>query len=146
MPAPYDRMGYERQLFYGDAGATATTQLTNVVDINHDIALEFGDTTVRGTSDSLPIGTQKPTKRTPSISWQMRDQPNDTHLAILRAAGKAGTAVALVIKEFNAAGVATTIFDGDCNVTVSEGQPLSGESTFDFEATATRDHGRLPVF
>jgi hypothetical protein len=146
MPAPYDRMGYERQLFYGTAGTTGTTQLTNVVDINHDIALEFGDTTVRGDSATLPIGTQKPTKRTPNISWQMRDQPNDADLVILRAAAKAGTAVALVIKEFNSAGVATTIFDGDCNVTVSEGHPLAGEATFDFEGTATRDHGRLPVF
>ena len=146
MPAPYDRMGYERQLFYGTAGSAANVQLTNVVDINHDIALEFGDTTVRGLSTSLPIGTQKPTKRTPTISWGMHDRPNDAQLVLLRAAAKAGTAVALIIKEFNSASVATTIFDGDCNITVSEAHPLAGEATFQFEATATYDHGRMPVF
>jgi hypothetical protein len=139
-------MGYERQLFYGTAGSTATNQLTNVLDINHDVSLNFGSTTVRGDGTSLPIETEKPTSRKPSISWSMRDQPNDSHLAILRAAAKAGTPVALVVKEFNSAGVATTIFDGDCNITVSEKHPLNGEATFDFSASASRDRGRTPVF
>ena len=146
MPAPYDRMGYERQLFIGTAGSAAATQLTNVVDINHDIELQYGDTTVRGLSTSLPIGTQKPTRRTPSITWSMRDQPNDAQLVTLRAAAKAGTAISIVIKEYNSASVATTIFDGDVNVKVSEGHPLDGEGSFDFEASATRDAGRDPVF
>jgi len=145
MPAPYDLMGYARQLFYGTAGSTATTQLTNVTDIHHDIAIDKGDTTVRGAS-GIPIGTDKPTKRTPKVTWTMRNQPNDAQLVLLRAAAKAGTGVALVIKEFNSAGVATTIFDADCNVSVSEKDPLTGESTFDFEASCSRDYGRAPVF
>jgi hypothetical protein len=54
--------------------------------------------------------------------------------------------VSLVIKEFVAAGTVATIFNGDCNITVSEAHPLAGEATFQFEATATYDHGRMPVF
>ena len=146
MPAPYDLMGYQSSLWYGTAGSTAGTRLTNVVDLDHDVSLDFGDTTVRGDSSSLPIGTQKPTKRTPKITWGMRFQPNDSDLTIIRAAAKAGTAVALVIKEFNAASAETTIIDGDFNVTISEKGPLTAEAGFNFEATATRDHGRVPTF
>ena len=146
MGSPYDRMGYERMLFYGTAGATATTQLTNVLDIKHDIALNYGSTTVRGDGTSVPIETEKPTSRKPTITWGMRDQPNDTHLAVLRAAAKAGTPVAIVVKEWNSSGVATPIFDGDCNIQVSEGHPLNGEATFDFSASCSRDKGRTPTF
>ena len=88
MPGPYDRMGYERQLFYGPPGSAATTQLTNVTDIKHDIAVDKQDTTVRGVGTSVPIKTDKPVARNPSITWSMRDQPNDAQLALLRAAAK----------------------------------------------------------
>jgi hypothetical protein len=144
MPAPYDRMGYERQIFYGTAGSTAATQLENVVDINYDVGVEYGDTTDRGNSASLPINTSKPVALTPKVTWTMRDKPNDTHLGVLRGYAKAGTAVAIVIKEYNAAGSAVSVLDGDFNLQVSEKHPLKGEGTFDFEATATYDAGRKP--
>ncbi len=146
MPNPQIRSGFERSLFYGTAGSTAGTRLENVIDLNHDIALDFGDTTTRGDSSSVPIGTQKPTKRTPKISWGMLHEPNDAELTLIRAAAKAGAGIALVIKEYDAASAETTIMDGDFNVTINEKGPLAGEGGFDFEATATRDYGRTPSF
>jgi len=144
--APYDRMGFERQLLMGNPGGTATIVLTNVTDIKHDIAVDKADTTVRGDGTSVPIKTDKPVARNPKITWSMRDQPNDAQLALLRAAAKAARPVALVVKEYNSAGALAAIFDGDCNISVSEDHGLAGGGMFAFEASASRDYGRLPVF
>jgi len=146
MGAPYDRMGFERQLLMGNPGATATVLLTNVIDIKHDIAVDKADTTVRGDGTSVPIKTDKPIARNPKITWGMRDQPNDAQLALLRAAAKAARPVALVIKEYNSGGTLAVIFDGDCNIGVSEDHGLGGGGMFNFDCTMSRDYGRLPVF
>jgi len=135
-------MGYVRQLYYGTAGSAAGTLLTAVKDISMDISIDYGDTTIRGNGVNLPIGTAKPVKRTPKLSWNMPNEPNDAQLALLRTAAKAGTGIALLVKELNGG---ATLLDGDFFVQVSEKAPLGGEQDFSFEATATRDFGRDPV-
>jgi len=146
MPAPYNLMGFHRQLYVGTAGSAGTNRITNCTDINHDIAVTYGSTKKRGDGSVVPIATEKATERKPSITWTMNNEPNDGQLILLRAAAKAGGAMAIVLKERNAAGVETVIFDGDCNIKVSEKDPVGGESTFDFEGSPSRDYGRDPVF
>jgi len=146
MPAPYNNMGYVRQLFVGTAGSTASNRIENCKDISHDIAVTYGPTTKRGDGSAVPIETEKATSRKPSITWSMNNEPNDAQLVLLRAAAKSGGAMAVVLKEHNSAGTEVTVFDGDCNIKVSEKDPMGGESTFDFEASASRDYGRDPVF
>ena len=146
MANPQDRMGFERRLYYGTAGSTAGTLLTNVLDINCPNAITYGSTKVRGLSTSVPIDSEKAVSRKPTVTWGMHDQPNDAQLALLRAAGRAAGVVALKVTEFNSASVETTILDGDFNVKCDDAHPLAGEATFSFEATPSRDYGRDVAF
>ena len=147
MATTYENMGYTRQLFYTyPGGTTASTNLTNVTDLNFNKDIAKAETHARGDGSSLPIVTRSPVSRDPKITWSMRDRPNDTHLQILRAAAGAGNPVALVIKEVNSAGAYVTIFDGDVTMTVSDKHGMGDTGGFDFDADATYKLGRLPVF
>ena len=147
MPAPYYLMGYARQLFCGTVGATATTQVTNVLDLNYDKNPTFGPTSERGDGSAPVVESEKITARKPTITWSMNNKPNDTQLATLRAAADSATGtIALVLKENDSAGEATVIVDGDFNVTYNEPNPLTGSSTFDFSATPSADAGRTLIF
>jgi hypothetical protein len=133
-------MGYETQLFYGTAGATAATQITNSVDVNYNMDPERGDTTTRGTGLTPPIITSRVTGLKPTITWRMLNKPADATLAALIAAAKTGAPVALRTKSY-ASGLG---FDGDVNLQVQQGAPLRGEATFEFTAEATEESGRTP--
>ena len=147
MPAPYYLMGYARQLFVGTAGTTASTQVTNVLDLNYDKNPTYGPTTERGDGSGPVIESEKITARKPTITWSMNNKPNDTQLATLRAAADSATGtIAIVLKENDSSGSAQTIVDGDFNVTYNEPNPLTGSSTFDFTATPSADHGRTLDF
>ena len=146
MPNPQNRMGYVRQLFYDAAGSTATQRVENCLDINHNIDVSYGSTKRRGDGTSVPIDYEKATSRKPMVTWSMNNEPNDTILALFRTAARAGGVVALVVKERNAAGSEVTVLDGDFNIKVSDKDPIGGESTFDFEASPSRDYGRDIAF
>lgn len=134
------KMGFEGQIFYGVAGSTAATQITNAKDVTYDIDHDDGDTTVRGDGSAVPIATGDPVLRKVSITFNMINDTTDTVLEALRVAAAAGTAVAMRLKD-NSAGKG---YDGDVNIKVSHGEPLNGEQTFDFTATPTRGYGRVP--
>lgn len=134
------RMGYEAQLFYGTAGTTAATQITNARDVQYNIDPTRGDTTKRGVGTSVPIDTSKVTSLKPTITWSMLNKPSDTTLTALLAAAATGAAVALRTKNYSS-GLG---FDGDVSLQVANGAPLRGEATFDFTAEATDDEGRDP--
>ena len=86
------KMGYEGQLFYGTAGATAAVQVTNCVDLNYDTDPERGDTTVRGDGLNVPVVTSKVTGLKPSLTWKMLNKTSDTTLTALLAAALTGSA------------------------------------------------------
>lgn len=135
------KMGYEGILYYGAAGATASTQLTNTRDITVEIDHETGDTTVRGDSSGPPIVTASVTARVVSLEFQMVNDTADAALEALRAAAAAGTPVALRGKD-HAAGKGP---DADFVITISKPWPLKGEQVVSIKATPTRQSGRAPV-
>lgn len=135
------RMGYEGQLFYGTAGSTAGTLVTNCVDLDYDTSVTRGNTTVRGAGTSPPVGTSRVTGIKPMLTWKMLNKPADATLAALIAAARTGAAVALRTKSYSAG----TGFDGDVTLEVKNGMPLDGEQTFEFSAEATDDEGRAPL-
>lgn len=132
--------GYQGQLFYGTAGTTAATQVTNCEDLNYDTEPERAPTTVRGTGASPPIKTSKVVALGAVITWSMLMKSDDATLTSLLAAARTGAAVALRTKSY-ASGLG---FDGDCTVGVTHEMTLAGQSKFNFTAEATDDEGRTP--
>jgi hypothetical protein len=52
-----DEMGYQKKLYVGTAGSAATTQVLQATDVDYNVDYDFGNTTVRGASTSVPIET-----------------------------------------------------------------------------------------
>lgn len=134
------KSGYEGQLLYGVAGATASTQILNCEDLDYDTGAEKAPTTVRGTGSSPPINVEKVVALNAKITWSMLMKTGDTVLTALLAAQRTGAAVALRTRSY-ASGLG---FDGDCTLSAKHGMTLKGQSKFDFEATPTDDEGRAP--
>lgn len=130
------KMGFEGQLLYGAAGATATNVLTNSRDITITYSAEEGDTTVRGDSTGPPINTASVTALVCEIEFGMLNDITDTQLAALRAAQANGTPVALRGRDY-AAGKGP---DGDFILLQGDNpQPLKGEQTIAFRAKPNKD-------
>lgn len=137
---PKKLMGYEGQIFYGAAGATAATLISNSGDINYELDYDEGDTTERGDGTAPPIETARVTVRKVSaLSWTMLNKEGDTTLTSLLTAAYAATPVAIRTKD-KAAGKG---FDGDVYLKVKHGKPLRGQQTFEFTAKPT-DELRTP--
>ncbi len=134
------KMGFEGVIYYGVAGSTGATQITNATDISYDVDHETGDTTVRGDGSSVPLTTGDPTARSMSIEWTMINDTTDSVYEALRAAAAAAGGVAIRTKDY-AAGKG---FDGDCSITMKNGMPLKGEQTTVFTAMPSRGYGRAP--
>lgn len=134
-------MGFEGKIYYGAAGSTAATEITNSRDITYTLDTEKGDTTERGSGASPPIETGRVTSRILGINFQMLNKASDTTLAALLTAAYAGTAVAIrTIDKTAGKG-----FDGDVYLKVEHGKPLKGEQTFDFSTDCITDENRTPV-
>src|SRR5688572_7844028 len=110
------RMGFEGKIYYGVAGAEATTEITNSRDITYTIDTEEGDTTVRGDGSGPPIETGRVTiRKVSALTWQMTNTTGDATLLALWAAAAAGTPVAIRTKD-KAAGKG---FDGDVYLSIN---------------------------
>ena len=143
MTTPTKKMGYEGILYYGAAGAQASTQVTNCRDLNYSFGPVTEDTTVRGSGSSVPIRTSRPVARElKDLSWSMIEKSDDTTLTALKAAAAAGSAVAL--RTLSRSGA--TGFDGDCYIECTNGQPLAGTQTWDFKVIGLEDVDRTPAF
>lgn len=125
------RMGYEGQLFYGVAGATASSQVLNSTDATVSYDQERGNTTSRGDGSAPPINTESVSIRNLQVTFTMLNRAADSILTALRAAAAGGTPVALRVKD-HASG---TGVDADFNVACEKGLPLRGEQTFNFTCT-----------
>lgn len=134
------RRGYEGILYYGTAGSSAATQVTNCEDLDYDTQPEKAQTTIRGDGSAVPINTERVVALSATISWKMQNRPSDTTMAALLAAARAGSAVALKTKSYSSG----RGYDGDCTLSVKEGMPLKGMTMLEFTATPTDDEGRTP--
>lgn len=135
------KVGYEALLYYGAAGATAATQITNSRDIKYAVTPSVGDVTVRGAGSTPPIKTGRTTGLDATLSWTMLDKSDDTTLTALRAAANSGSPVALrYIPHTGGTGL-----DADCIISCDNGAPLNGEQTFDIAIVALNDDNRVPL-
>lgn len=133
------KMGFEGLLYYGAAGSTATTQVTNCQDITISYDIEEGATTVRGSGSSVPINTSRVTALTLSMEWTMLVKSDDSTLEALRVAAAAGTPVAIRGKDYSSGKGP----DLDVILTMQHGMPLKGEQTVRFTAKPN-DDSRTP--
>lgn len=133
------RAGYEGLLYYGTAGSTAATLLTNVEDLNYDTQPDKAETTIRGDGTAAPIKTDKVVAIGATITWSMLNKTTDTNLIALIAAARTGAIVALRTR------AASTLlgYDGDVTLAVTHEMTLKGISKFNFTATAN-DENRVP--
>lgn len=134
------KMGYEGMLYYGTAGSTATTLLTNCQDIKFDLDVERGKTTVRGTSTTPPVKTASVTALVVGIEWTMINDISDTAFAALKTAVGTGAGVALRAKDYSGGKGP----DADFTLKMSNPFPLEGEQAVTFTAEPSRDYGRAP--
>jgi len=135
------KMGFEGLLYYGVAGSTAATQITNARDITLSFTPEKGDTTVRGDGSSPVVNSGRVVAIDHTLSFQMVNKSDDATLTALLTAAAAGTPVALRGKDYSAGKGP----DFDYILEVSKGQPYKGEQTIDFTCTPTDEEGRDPV-
>lgn len=128
-------MGWEGRAFYGAAGSTASTQLTETADLSVEYGGDMGNDTVRGDSSGPPIATERRTTRTFQARVQMKPSDSDTALEAMRTAAANGTAIALrLIGKSGGKG-----YDGDVNVSVTHNAPLQGEQALDFTLTPNKE-------
>jgi len=125
------KFGFEGLAYYGVAGSTATTLISNRVDTTVDTDPQMASTTVAGAGTSPPIETEGVSTIKWSATVTMKNDTTDTTLAALRAAAAAGTPVAIRMKDHSSG----KGYDGDCNVKESSGRPINGEQTFDYSFT-----------
>ncbi|WP_425618031.1 hypothetical protein NA78x_001724 [Anatilimnocola sp. NA78] len=129
------RAGYEFTIAYGPAGATATTPITNSIDVTDEFVTEKGETTVRGDGTAPPVKAFRVVAREKKVTFQMLMKTDDTTLAALLAASYAGTPVALRTKA-HATGLGT---NADFILEHSKGAPLKGMQTVDFTCEINDD-------
>ena len=124
------RMSLEAQLFYGAAGATATTLATNVRDLNSPIDPTAADISMRGSRIALSGAGMIEA----SLSWESNWSDSDAFVQAMYAAALAGTPVALRTKDY-AAGKG---WDGDFIISKADKkEPLKDGQKIDFEAKPT---------
>lgn len=124
------KMGFQGKIYYGAAGSTAATEITNSQDINYNIDIEEGESTVRGDGSAPPINYASVTARSVEIEWTMLEDSADATLEALKVAAAAGTPVA--IRTIDYAGGKG--FDGDVILRRRKGKPLKGAQTNQFTA------------
>jgi hypothetical protein len=126
------KMGFEGLIYYGVKGSTASTLITNRVDVSCDTDPQMAPTTVCGAGTAPPIESEDVCTVKFSATLKMKNLGStDTVLAALRAAAAAGGQVAIRMID----NAAQKGFDGDVNVKESQGLPIGGEQTFDFTFT-----------
>jgi hypothetical protein len=134
------KMGFQGLMYYGTAGATGSTPITNRTDVTITTSHQYGDTTITGDGSAVPLETSDVTITSWTAEWTMLNDTSDTALAAFRAAAAAGSAIALRMKDYSSG----KGFDGDVLVEERSGRPLKGEQTFQFSVRMTRKSGRNP--
>ena len=126
------KMGFEGLIYYGVKGSTASTLISNRVDVTCDTDPQMAPTTVCGAGTAPPIESEDVCTVKFSATLKMKNLgATDTVLTALRTAAAAGGQVAIRMIDY----AAQKGYDGDVNVKESQGLPIGGEQTFDFTFT-----------
>ena len=125
------KMGFEGLAYYGVKGSTASTLISNRVDLSFDVDPQMAPTTVAGAGTAPPVETEGVATIKFSATLKMKNVASDAVLPALRSAAAAGNAVALRLQDY-ASGKG---YNGDVNVKETFGGSLNGEQTFDFTFT-----------
>jgi hypothetical protein len=134
------KMGFEGELYYGEAGATASTKIKSSRDINYNLDPDKAETTARGEGETPPIKTQQVTAIGASIEFTVVVKDDDGAADALQAASASGAPVAIRTKSYKTG----KGFDGDCIITAKQGIPLNGEQTLQVTADPTDKKDRIP--
>lgn len=129
------KMGFEGPIYYGVAGAQASSAIENSRDITYSLDTETGSTKVRGDGSSPPINTERVTGRVVSIDFQTIYKSDDSVVEAMLVASFAGTPVALRTKSYSSG----KGYDGDVILKHKWNEPISGEQTIDWTATPNDD-------
>lgn len=136
-----DTMGYEGLLYEGAAGSQASTQITNATDVDYEVGVQTGSTTVRGNGSSVPIETGEATQLSGKLTFTMIMNTSDSSLVALLAAAATGAPRALrYIRSSGLLGL-----DADCILSAKQGSPLNGEGTVEFTVEKLSKSSRTPV-
>jgi len=132
---------YERQVFYGTAGTTATTQILTLREVDLNFTHDYDPTDVRGDGTTIPLGTEQAVKRKCEIKFKTLHKKSDSVTTALLAAALhvSSPAIALKVVSFLTGAV---LFDGDVILDVAD--PDMRE--LEFTAHPTLESGRNPVF
>lgn len=125
------KMGFEGLAYYGTKGSTASTLISNRVDLSFDVDPQMAPTTVAGAGTAPPVETEGVATIKWSATLKMKNVASDAALIALRTAAASGGQVALRLKDYSAG----KGYDGDVNVKETFGGNLNGEQTFDFTLT-----------
>jgi len=129
------KMGFEGLLYYGAAGSTGSTLMTNVQDVTISHDNEEGATGTRNASSGPIVNTSRVTAKNVSLEFTMIVKSDDAALEYLRSCEAAGMPVALRGKD-HSAGKGP---DLDWILAMQHGQPLKGEQTVRFTAKPNDD-------
>lgn len=133
------RKGYERKVYIGTAGSTASTQLLHVIDANVTKGVERADETDRGDGSAIPKKHEMVVQRTREITFSYRYYDSDSNMSTLIAAMEAGTSLAIKVERYASGEVE---FDGDVTLDYSSPGPLTDGQVIEFTCMPTRDAGR----
>ena len=133
--------GWERQVFVGPPGGTASTQLLHLIDAGVSKRNERTETTDRGDGTEIPISTQQTVARGAEATFSVRYYASDSDVADLIAAAEEGEPRAIKILR-SADGVQE--LDADVDLDYDSPGGLKDGMPIDFTATLNRDYGRMP--
>ncbi len=135
-------MGFEGRIYYGTAGTTASTEMTEEsVDISYAITPDRSPSHGRGAGTTPPLKCARVTAIGMKIDFSVLNKPaSKTTLQTLAAAAAAGTPIALRTKDY-ALGKG---FDGDVTLEYKGDYPRDGEQAHAFTAEPTNEKGRPP--
>ena len=142
MTAPVKMMGYESLAYYGAAGSTAATQITNMRKLSYSTKPKMAEVTTKGDGSTPPVTTHRPVGlEVDDCSWNMLNKTNDTTLTSLLAAANTGASVALrVIRSTGKLGL-----DADVFISQKQGLDFDGEQTIDFKVEGLDESNRTPL-
>ncbi len=143
MPDGKSRAGWERMLYKGTKGSTASTLCTHIVDV--DVDKSGGaetETTDRGSGTALPVETAQPVSLACNLTFSTRFYESDEIVRDLIAKAEAGTEMALKVVRRNGGYVEV---DADFYLKYTSGGKLKDGMLIEFTTILSQDSGRAPV-
>jgi len=132
-------MGFEKVLYIGTKGNTATTQVLDVVNIKVTESVTYGTTTSRGSGLVVPRVSKRAVSLEKVVTFNTLNVRANTNVNTIIAAATHTTPASRIIAMKVVDQVSqTTEFDADVDISIDRDAPLSAEQDFAFVATVDR--------